>query len=211
MPHDFELYSNAQEPQLDFHTSQPFIPASSYAMDQPFTTSFDSMIPLAEAPRPQDLQQFHYDVLPQTVKPFHYQSPAASPHSSSHSFHEQPPVLSASPESGASVSSSVMHSPSLAPQFHEPWGLGLTAPGFEYSGMVATEKSFVDPNLIQPFAFGPHSPYPELRTPYFPVAEQPPSPALSHISSQSQRPGSARIKRGSASPYLYSPDRKSVV
>jgi hypothetical protein len=61
-----------------------------------------------------------------------------------------------------------------------------------------------DPNLIQPFAFAPHSPYPEIHSApsYFPVIEQPPSPALSHISSQSQLPGSARIKQGSVSPYL---------
>ncbi len=299
MSHDFELYSNVQEQQLDFHTSQSFMPTTSYGMDQPFSAPFDPMMPLAEAPRPQDLQ-FHYDVIAQGVKPFQYQSPAGSPHSSSHSFHEQPPVLSASSESGASVSSSAMHSPSLAPQFNESWnhmGLGLTS-GFEYPGMVASEKSFVgesivhsqtspspsvvspstprsetrtfktpntpasaissfsirrnsllshqvfacdlesndsasfsqyaqspnnfatsyfpntganaikaDPNLIQTIAFGPQSPYPEIRTnnsPYFPCVEQPPSPALSQISSQSQRPGSARIKRGSASPYLHS-------
>jgi hypothetical protein len=41
-----------------------------------------------------------------------------------------------------------------------------------------------------------------MPSPFFPVIEQPPSPALSYISSQSQRPGSARIKQGSASPYL---------
>jgi len=77
--------------------------------------------------------------------------------------------------------------------------------GYEYPGMVATDKSYVDPNLIQPFAFAPQSPYPEIRTtpsPYFPIIEQPPSPALSQLSSHSQRPGSARIKKGSASPYL---------
>jgi hypothetical protein len=41
-----------------------------------------------------------------------------------------------------------------------------------------------------------------MPSPYFPVIEQPPSPALSYISAQSQRPGSARIKQGSASPFL---------
>jgi len=62
-----------------------------------------------------------------------------------------------------------------------------------------------DPNLIQPFAFAPHSPYQEMQanSPYFPVIEQPPSPALSHGSSHSQPPGSARVKQGSASPYLH--------
>lgn len=203
IPHDFELYSNPHEQHMDFHTSQPY---ATYGMDQTFSAPFDPMAPLAEAPRPQDLQ-FHYDAIAQGVKPFQYQTPNGSPNSSSHSFQDQPPILSASSESGASVSSSAMHSPSLAPQFNEPWnpmGLGLTS-GFEYPGIIA-EKTFVDPNLIQPFAFAPQSPYPEIRTtpsPYFPVIEQPPSPALSHISAQSQRPGSARIKRGSASPYLH--------
>lgn len=303
IPHDFELYSNPHEQHMDFHTSQPY---ATYGMDQTFSAPFDPMAPLAEAPRPQDLQ-FHYDAIAQGVKPFQYQSPNGSPNSSSHSFQDQPPILSASSESGASVSSSAMHSPSPAPQFNEPWnpmGLGLTS-GFEYPGIIA-EKTFVgestihsthtssiaspttpqserpvfrtpvtpasatwssqrsserrnsllshevrfcdipttssssvaqlpsfsqsfqscrfppsavlispktvtnevqaDPNLIQPFAFAPQSPYPEIRTtpsPYFPVIEQPPSPALSHISAQSQRPGSARIKRGSASPYLH--------
>jgi hypothetical protein len=34
------------------------------------------------------------------------------------------------------------------------------------------------------------------------IIEQPPYPALSHISSHGQRPGSARIKQGSVSPYI---------
>lgn len=91
------------------------------------------------------------------------------------------------------------------PHFAESWnpmGLGLTS-GFEYPNMVATEKSFVDPNLIQPFSFAPQSPFPIDHSSYFPLVEQPPSPALSHISSLSQRPGSARVKKGSASPYLH--------
>ncbi|KAJ4374361.1 hypothetical protein N0V83_003102 [Neocucurbitaria cava] len=207
IPQDFELYSNTHEQQMEFHNSQAFLPSSTYGMEQTFSAPYDPMGSLADAPRAQDLQ-FHYDAIAQGVKPFQYQSPTGSPNSSAHSFHDQPPVLSASSESGASVSSSAMHSPSLAPQFNEPWnpmGLGLTS-SFEYPGIAAVEKTFVDPNLIQPFAFAPHSPFPEIRTtpsPYFPVIEQPPSPALSHISSHSQRPGSARIKRGSASPYLH--------
>jgi hypothetical protein len=65
---------------------------------------------------------------------------------------------------------------------------------------------FPDPSLVQPFAFAPQSPFPELRTtpsPYFPVIEQPPSPALSNMSSQSLRAGPIRVKQGSASPYLF--------
>ncbi|CAG5179096.1 uncharacterized protein ALTATR162_LOCUS9031 [Alternaria atra] len=206
MPHDFELYSNNQEQHLDFHHNQPYVPASTYALEHTFSATYDPMVTLAEMQRPQDLQ-YHYDAIAQGVKPYQYQTPAGSPHSASYSFHEQPPVLSASSESGASVSSSAIGSPSLVPQFDDSWntmGLGVTA-GYEYPGMVASDKSYVDPNVIQPFTFAPQSPYPEIRTtpsPYFPVIEQPPSPALSQLSSHSQRPGSARIKKGSASPYL---------
>jgi|SRR5690242_668193 len=56
--------------------------------------------------------------------------------------------------------------------------------------------------MIQPFAFAPQSPFPEIRTShseYFPVVDQPASPALTHLSAQSPRP---RIKQGSASPFL---------
>ncbi|KAL6151283.1 hypothetical protein ACJBU6_10269 [Exserohilum turcicum] len=290
MAHDFELYSHNQEQQhLDFQHNQTFMPTSTCAMDHTFSAPFDPMAPLTEMQRPQDLH-FHYDVIAQGVKPYQYQTPAGSPHSTSNSFHEMPPVLSASSESGASVSSSAMGSPSLVPQFNswQPMPMGLTS-GYEYPGMIANEKSYVGksivsstvvsssssssivsptspslrrhvfktpvtpasatrslvrsrantlasnttkhressssvihsfspsvpqspqsslsyPNLIQPFTFPPHSPYPEIRTtpsPYFPVIEQPPSPALSHLSSKSQHPGSARVKRGSASPYLH--------
>jgi len=199
MPHDFELYQEQQS--LDYSlANQAFLPASTYGMDQNFTAIFDPMVPLAEAPRPHELHM-HYDAIAQGVKPaFQYQTPLGSPLSTSHSFHEQPPILSASSESGASVSSSAMGSPT---HFGESWGLGLTT-GFEYPGMIAPEKTFVDPTMIQPFGFAPQSPYPEIRTtsPYFPVVEQPPSPALSQISSLSQRTGPIRIKQGSASPYL---------
>jgi hypothetical protein len=133
MPHDFELYAN-QEQQIDYlPTSQPFLPSASYPMDPTFGGAFDSHV-----------LQFHYDGIAQGVKASfqqQYASPMASPHSISHSFHEQPPVLSASSESGASVSSSAMGSPS---QFNDSWnplsaGLGLT-PGFEFPGMVEPVK-----------------------------------------------------------------------
>ncbi|KAI1508730.1 hypothetical protein A1F97_08443 [Pyrenophora tritici-repentis] len=205
MPQDFELYSNTHEHHMEFHHSHPFM-SSAYGMEHAFSASYDPMAPLTEIPRPQDLQ-YHYDAIVQGVRPYQYHTPAGSPHSISHSFHEMPPVLEASSESGASVSSSAMGSPAIVPQFNESWNpmpLGHV-PGYEYTNM-ATEKSYVaDPNLIQPFAFAPPSPYPEIRTtpsPYFPVIEQPPSPALSNISSYSQR-GSTRHKKGSASPYLH--------
>jgi len=147
MHHDFELYSNNQEQQMEYPlTSQPFLPASTYGMDQTFSAPYDPMGPLAEAQRPHDLH-FHYDAIAQGVKPFQFHTPAGSPHSTSHSFHEQPPVLSASSESGASVSSSTMGSPT---HFNEPWntvGLGFTS-GFEYPGMIATEKTFVGESTV---------------------------------------------------------------
>lgn len=149
IPQDFELYSNTHEQQMDFHNSQAFLPSSTYGMEQTFSAPYDPMGSLAEAPRAQDLQ-FHYDAIAQGVKPFQYQTPTGSPNSSAHSFHDQPPVLSASSESGASVSSSVMHSPSLAPQFNEPWnpmGLGLTS-SFEYPGIAAVEKTFVGESTV---------------------------------------------------------------
>ncbi|KAF2270798.1 hypothetical protein CC78DRAFT_549889 [Lojkania enalia] len=187
-------------------------------MDTVFSAPYDpaGMIAIAEAPRPHDIQ-YHLDGIAQGVRPmFQQYSPSGSPHSISHSFDNQPPVLSAASESGASVTSS----PSLDPQYTEPWnpttaGLGLApgimqgSAGLEYDGLVvAADKGFVDPNLIQPYGNPlqfPQSPYPEqLRTtpsPYFPV--HPPSPALSHTSSHSQRPGSRHLKRGSQSPYLH--------
>ncbi|KAK3217506.1 hypothetical protein GRF29_1g3268211 [Pseudopithomyces chartarum] len=215
MSHDFPLYST-EEQQLDFlPTSQPFLPSASYPMDPTFSAPFEPLPNMSEAPRPQDFQ-FHYDGIAQGVKSSfqHYTSPMASPHSASLSFQEQPPVLSASSESGASVSSSAMGSPS---QFNEPWnpltsGLGLTS-GFEYPGMVDAVKvpgCVADPTLTSfgnPLAYMPPSPlpYPEIRTtqsPYFGVMEHPPSPALSNISSHSKRPGSKNLNRGSTSPYL---------
>jgi hypothetical protein len=149
MPHDFELYSNNQEQHLEFHPNQHFIPSSTYAMDQTFNAPYDHMASLAELPRPQDLQ-YHYDAIAQGVKPYQYDTPAGSPHSTPHSFHEHPPVLSASSESGASVSSSAIGSPSLVPQYNESWnpmGLGFTS-GYDYPAVVATEKSFVGESTV---------------------------------------------------------------
>ncbi|KAF2867962.1 hypothetical protein BDV95DRAFT_630896 [Massariosphaeria phaeospora] len=219
MSSDFDLYP-PQEQHLDFMpTSQPFMPTTSYNIDPAFSAPYEVLPVLSGAlPRHQDLR-FHYDAIAQGVKPIQY-TPTGSPNSSSHSFQDQPPILSASSESGASVSSSTMASPSLNPQYNETWdpmsnGLGLT-PGYEYGTMSVADKvpgcvaSQIDPNLIQPFGnpmqFNPHSPYPEMHpspTPYFPVIEHPPSPALSQGSHHSQRPGSKQFKRGSQSPYLH--------
>jgi hypothetical protein len=145
--HDFELYSHNQEQTMDYPlTNQPFMPSSAYGMEQPFNAAYDPMMPLADAQRPQDLH-FHYDTVAHGMKPFPFHTPAGSPHSTSHSFHEQPPILSASSESGASVSSSAIGSPT---HFEEPWntvGLGLSS-GFEYPGMIAADKTFVGESTV---------------------------------------------------------------
>lgn len=148
MPQDFELYPH-QESQYEFvPTSQPYLP-SNYPVDPSFSTPYEpvSMPAMSDAPRPQELQ-FHYDGIAQGVKPNYHYSPHGSPHSATHSF-EQPPVLSASSESGASVSSSTVGSPSLHPQYNDPWnpvthGLGLPlhgGAGFEYEGLVTDKVS----------------------------------------------------------------------
>ncbi|KZM19726.1 nucleic acid binding [Ascochyta rabiei] len=187
MHHDFELYSQEQEQQLHYlPTPQPFLASSAYSMDQSFSTPFEHMLPLVEAPRP----QYHYDHMAQGHKlaQYGYHSPSESPHSTFNSFQDQPPILSASSESGASASSSALGSPSVTPQFEveswNPMAMGLTS-SFEYPALVAAEKTFVDPNIIQPFSYAPQSPFPEIRTTpsdYFPIVEQP---------------------QGSASPYLH--------
>lgn len=222
MSQDFTLYSSHQDQQLEFvpSTGQPFMTSNAFDMDPAFTASFDhvSMPAFSEAPRPQELA-FHYDGIAQGVKANYQYTPHGSPQSASHTF-EQPPVLSASSESGASVSSSAMGSPHLNPQYNEPWnpmvnGLGLpivqNSTGFEYEGLVAADKNpgCVDPNLIHPphpYNFPPQSPYGDYRatlSPYYPTMDQPPSPVPSHTSTHSQRPGSRQFKKGSQSPFLH--------
>lgn len=119
---------------------QAYVPSNAYIDPMAFPSSYDTVpMSMAEAPRPQDLQ-FHYDGIAQGVKQSMHYSPAASPSSGAHSFDTQPPMLSASSESGASVSSSAMGSPSLNPQYDASWnamhGLGLT----QYDGLVVNDK-----------------------------------------------------------------------
>lgn len=180
MHNDFELYSNNQE-QMEYPLAhQQFLPTSTYSMDQTFSAPYDPMAPLAEIQRPHDLH-FHYDAIAQGVKPFQFHTPAGSPHSETHSFHEQPPVLSASSESGASVSSSTLGSPA---QFNESWnpvGLGFSS-GFEYPGMIAAEKTFVGKSTVSsrellpsPSVVSSSTPHTERRTFKTPV-----TPASAH-------------------------------
>ncbi|KAF3004197.1 hypothetical protein E8E13_006597 [Curvularia kusanoi] len=204
MHHDFELYSQEQEQQLQYlPTTQSFLPSNTYSMEPSFSAPYEHMMPLVEAPRP----QYTYDQLAQEHKfaqQYSYHTPSGSPHSTLNSFQDHPPVLSASSESGASASSSALGSPSITPQFEmEAWNpMAMMPSGLEYPTIAANEKAFVDPNAIQPFAYAPQSPFPEIQashSDYFSIVQQPASPALSQLSAQSPRP---IIKQGSASPFL---------
>lgn len=179
MHNDFELYSNNQEQHMDYPiANQPFLPTSSYSMEQSFNATYDPMMHLAEGQRPHDLQ-YHYDAIAQGVKPFQYQTPAGSPHSISHSFHEQPPILSASSESGASVSSSALGSPT---HYNDSWnsiGLGLSS-SFEYPGMTASDKNFVGKSVVS-YTWSVSAPsstvcptMPVLKLPTTPASAKPP-------------------------------------
>lgn len=150
MPRDFELYANTQEQQVEFHPNQVYIPTATYGMEQTFSAPYNPMGHMVDGTVAHELQ-YHYDAIAQGVKPYHYQTPAGSPHSTSHSFQEQPPILSASSESGASVSSSALGSPLHAAHFTERWspiGLGLTS-SFDFPAMVAVEKTFVGESMIR--------------------------------------------------------------
>jgi hypothetical protein len=213
MSHDFELYANTQEQHLEYHHNQPYVPASTYAMEHTFSAPFDPMATLAEIQRPQDLQ-YHYDGIAQGVKQYQYQTPAGSPHSISHSFHEAPPVLSASSESSASVSSSAMGSPSLVPQFNEPWnpmGAGF-ASGYEYPGMVATDKSYVGkspillPKASPSFVTSPTSPVNKRH-----VFKTPITPASAKWSSSSRGRKNSLLSHGVNMPGITSVNSPSVI
>lgn len=110
-------------------------------------TTFDAQPSIHAFSAPQsNMYAFKHSYLPY--------SPAASPASGSQSFEVCPPQLSTASDStvsAQSTSSSAAGSPSMGQQFNEPWsvlgqGLGLeaadsfTSCGFEYEGMVATDK-----------------------------------------------------------------------
>jgi hypothetical protein len=213
MPHhDFELYS-AQEPQLDFN-NQHYMP-STYIVDPAFSASYEpvTMPALSELPpRPHDLQSY-YDGIAQGVKPSFQYSPHGSPHSISHSFQDQPPILSASSESSASVSSSNTGSPSLNPQYNEPWNhmtheLGLSS-GYEYNGMVVTDKApgCVGESTKVPSKFESSFPIASPKTPVLPSPRieglqtplfiSPVTPASASTKWSASRTGTPPTRRGS--------------
>jgi hypothetical protein len=148
--HDFELYTHEQEQQLQYlPTTQPFLPSSTYSMEQSFSAPYEHSFPLVEAPRP----QYTYEQFAQEHKlasQYNYHSPSGSPHSTLNSFQDQPPVLSASSESGASASSSALGSPSITPQFEmEAWNpMAMMTSGIDFPTMVAEQKSFVGESMI---------------------------------------------------------------
>ena len=149
MHHDFELYSREQEQLQYLPTTQPFLASSTYSMEQSFSAPYEHMLPLVEAPRP----QYSYDQLAQQHKlaqQYNYHSPSGSPHSTLNSFQDQPPILSASSESGASASSSALGSPSITPQFEmESWNpMAMMTSGLEFSTIIAPEKSFVGESMV---------------------------------------------------------------
>lgn len=156
--HDFELYTadqdqHFQQQQHFLAMGQSYLPSSTFPVDQSFVAPFDHMLPLADAPQP-DQVQFNYDLITHQPKSYPYQTPTASPHPSLISFQDHAPILSASSESGASVTSS-MSSPPLDSQFNTSWdsvSLSL-ASSFEYPDIVAADKSFVGEFALD---MGPH-------------------------------------------------------
>lgn len=151
MHHDFELYAQEQEQQqLQYMSStQPFLPSSTYSMEPSFSASYEHMMPLVEAPRP----QYSYDQLAQEHKfaqQYNYHTPSGSPNSTFNSFQDQPPILSASSESGASASSSALGSPSITPQFEmESWNpMAMMTSGLEYPAIIANEKTFIGESVL---------------------------------------------------------------
>ena len=147
--HDFELYQE-QEQQLQYlPTTQSFLLSSTYSMEQSFGAPFEHTFPLVEAPRP----QYTYEQFAQGHKlasQCNYHSPSGSPHSTLNSFQDQPPVLSASSESGASVSSSALGSPSTTPQFEmDAWNpMAMMTSGIDFPTMAAEQKSFIGESMV---------------------------------------------------------------
>lgn len=148
---DFDLYPSQEESYTGLlaHGQYPSS-AASYQYSHAYTT-FDAQPAMHAFAAPQsNMYSFKQSYLPY--------SPAASPASGSQSFEVCPPQLSTASESTASAQStspSAAGSPSMGQHFSEPWsvlgqGLGLapgleasdsfTTCGFEYEGMVATDK-----------------------------------------------------------------------
>jgi hypothetical protein len=145
MPQDFELYDEPEQSFGFVPSSQPFI-SSVFPTDADFNAPYGQMPMEPSSDHAQNVQ-FHYDAIAQGVKPLHY-TPHDSPLSATHSF-EQPPILCPESEASASVSSSTLGSPSLHPQYNEPWTSMTSRPslsmmqngtGFGYDCLVQAEK-----------------------------------------------------------------------
>ncbi|KAK6405294.1 hypothetical protein LTR95_018784, partial [Oleoguttula sp. CCFEE 5521] len=145
---DFELYSS-----FDWNHDQSYLPSTTYA-EQSYipSTTYSSL-----QTQPAFTHQFSdaYTLGAPVKQEVHDTASAYSPtHSAAHSFdfHQQPPVLSAPSDSGASVQSSVssaIGSPSVHPQQHsQGWhfqqGVVLN-PGIAQHDVLATSGFEIDP------------------------------------------------------------------
>jgi hypothetical protein len=153
---DFPLYSEFMP------TTESYMPAASWDASYN-TTSYDSHSSINAYAQPSRQQEYQYSFDATAKTNYHHYSPVESPNSGSQTFDNNPPHLSTSSESGASVSSSTMGSPSLnPPQYAEStWppieanGLGIgqevlektafiqdsfATTGFDYESVVATDK-----------------------------------------------------------------------
>ncbi|KAL9086608.1 MAG: hypothetical protein Q9165_007051 [Trypethelium subeluteriae] len=183
--HDFVLYSSTQEPYPDFMTT-----TSSHSYNTlPYLSSTGAGFEAFSVPSYTTSQAHDYGFTaiagPHHVKgSYHPQTPAESPtNSANNSFDNQPPHLSSTSDSGASVqstSSSAMGSPSLNPSYPpESWntlgqglggqGLGIApgivphdhlghepfgTSGFEYDPLLVHDKI---PSCVDPSLIQPYS------------------------------------------------------
>ncbi|KXT02906.1 hypothetical protein AC578_1828 [Pseudocercospora eumusae] len=160
---DFTLYPYPES----WNQEQNYLSSASYA-DQSYltTTSFDSFSTQQSfAPVPEQYNYSANQAISQS-KPSPYHSPANSAFE-----YQQPPQLSSTSDSGASVQSTIssaIGSPSAQAQSNE-WshhqsmdlfpeivqqhdGNIFATTGFEYASIPVTDKGCVDPSLIQPFS-----------------------------------------------------------
>jgi hypothetical protein len=120
---DFTLYPY-QEP---WNNDQTYLPTTGFDQAYLDTTSFDSFqVQQSYLAAGQDQFPYNTESFQQTKNNLHGPSPSYSPaNSASHSFdYQNPPILSSTSDSGASVQSTIssaMGSPSVPPQVSNDW------------------------------------------------------------------------------------------
>jgi hypothetical protein len=210
-----------------WNNDQTYIPPSTFA-DQTFgqPTSFDAFSTQQAYAHP---NQFAFN--PESYQPaknnLQPPSPSYSPaNSASHSFdYQNPPILSSTSDSGASVQSTIssaMGSPSAQPQASNDWsqqqnsnmipgivhhdslaqGIFATT-GFDFDTIPVTDKGCVDPSLIQP-TFSPTQ-FSGAQFPEMPAAQSPQNLQYAQQASPAPRQSiqSPRQSTGKApSPYM---------